>query len=70
MENVINVEMSCFWINKENPSLVSYSPEDTFGWTPIQSSRYWNCELIKPKQDEIAYRYKNNDYFGYLLKTT
>lgn len=70
MENIINVEMSCFWINKENPWSVSYNPENTSDWIPIQSSRYFNCELVNPKPGEIAYRYKNNDYFGYLLKTT
>ena len=29
MENIINIEISCFWINKENPRSVSYNPENT-----------------------------------------
>lgn len=68
MKNIINVEMSCFWINKENPTVVSYNPENTSEYIPIQSSHYLMYELVKPKQDEIAYKYKNNDCFGYLYQ--
>jgi hypothetical protein len=67
MENVINVKMSCFWINKENPSLISYNPENTSEWIPIQSECY-HYGIDKPKQDEISYMHKGNKYYGYLLK--
>jgi hypothetical protein len=70
MENIINVDMTCFWINKGNTKLISYNPENTENWTPIQSSRYFNCELINPKEDEISYKYKGDDYFGFLFRNS
>jgi hypothetical protein len=68
MKNIINVELPVFWINKENPRLVSYNPEHTEDWRPLQSEFYGHSELVKPKDNEIAYKYKGDDYRGFLLK--
>ena len=60
--------MPSFWINKENPRLISYDPEDKDKWRPIHSEYYGHDELTKPKEGEISYRYKGDEHKGFLFK--
>ena len=67
MENIINVDMPCFWINKENPRLIKYTSDDTSNWRFIHSSYYGHGQLVTPNKNEFGYKLNGNDYRGFLL---
>ena len=60
---IINVELSTFWYNIENPELVSYQSNE--GWRPIKVGYYiWG--VPEPKEGQILY--KLDDYHGWILR--
>ena len=59
--------MPCFWINNDNPLEVSYAPESTEDWTPIQSEYYAPEYLYNPLSCNISYIVKDKYGLGYML---
>ena len=65
-EEIIEVDMSCFWINLDNPKEVSYQPKENGNWKAIIAESYPGP--LAPTNNEIVYRLKNYSTQGYIHK--
>ena len=68
-EEIIEVDMCCFWINLDNPKEVSYKlfrPKENGNWKSILVEGYKGP--LAPANNEIVYRLKNDSTRGYILK--
>ncbi len=65
-EEIIEVDMSCFWINLDNLKEVSYQPKESGNWKAIISES-WPSPLTST-DGEIVYRLKKNPNRGYIHK--
>ena len=68
-EEIIEVDMSCFWINLDNPKEVSYNlfrPKENGNWKSILVEGYKGP--LTPVNNEIVYRLKNDSTRGYIHK--
>ena len=65
-EEIIEVDMSCFWINLDNPKEVSYQPKENGNWKAIILEGYANSLI--PTNNEIVYRLKKYSTQGYIHK--
>ena len=66
-EEIIEVDMSCFWINLDNPKEVSYQPKENGNWKAIILEGYANS-LTPGNNDDIVYRLKKYSTQGYIHK--
>jgi len=68
-EEIIEVDMNCFWINLDNPEEVSYNffkPKENGNWKTIIVEGYE--APLTPVNNEIVYRLKNDSTRGYIHK--
>lgn len=60
-ENTIIVKTGAFFVNRENPRLVSYDFVETSHWKGVQLNTYINLPP-PPTETQIAYVLEDNPY--------
>ena len=66
MENIIIVESAAFFVNRQDPTQVSYDAVDTAMWRPVMLSTY-AFSIPAPKAGEILYKLRGSDTRGAIV---
>lgn len=66
MANTIIVEQAAFFVNREDPTQVSYDAVDEKKWRPLMLNTY-AFELPKPNQGEILYQLRGSNTRGTIV---
>ena len=66
MENIIIVESAAFFVNRQDPTQVSYDAVDTAMWRPVMLSTY-AFSIPAPNAGEIHYKLRGSDSRGAIV---